>query len=306
MNMKNSANSSQEKLEKTDSLSRKRWQNHGLDELCMKVLRAAANVSNTLSPALPVAAATVYVMNDAAWNFPDYGPEGLTSTIVVAAIAAAGGKIMHSAYKSRRRVADWFNRQNRLLRSTAAYTLLAANIIGSSAMPMSSKGLWYRYGHLPGAHYSQKAISRFHEYSPHVDAVILKYHNDLSHDKQEKLAASSKGLATAESAWSPKSVSPRGALGIMQLMPNTAKKLGVNPKNVFSNIKGGIQYYREGLENNNWDVRRAVTCYFRGNGKKRIPRHGPTYKHIKNVIVYTGRIESAKFDFAPWIRYVKE
>lgn len=52
-------------------------------------------------------------------------------------------------------------------------------------------------------------------------------------------------VAFAESNFNPEAVSPKGAIGIMQLMPATAKDLGVDPSNVEQNIRGGIQYLND-------------------------------------------------------------
>lgn len=49
----------------------------------------------------------------------------------------------------------------------------------------------------------------------------------------------------AESGFNPAALSPKGATGLMQLMPETAKKLGVDPKNPKQNAEGGAQYLRD-------------------------------------------------------------
>jgi hypothetical protein len=55
-------------------------------------------------------------------------------------------------------------------------------------------------------------------------------------------------IAQRESGFNPEAVSPAGAYGVFQLMPGTAKELGVNPRDVVENIAGGIRYYGQQLQ----------------------------------------------------------
>ena len=57
-----------------------------------------------------------------------------------------------------------------------------------------------------------------------------------------------KSVMRAESGFQPAAVSPKGALGLMQLMPETARFLGVDPKDPRQNAEGGARYLRELLE----------------------------------------------------------
>jgi len=69
------------------------------------------------------------------------------------------------------------------------------------------------------------------------DALIDKYAT-LHHVE----AAIVRAIMATESAFNPNARSPVGAIGLMQLMPTTARELGVNPFNPEENIEGGVRY----------------------------------------------------------------
>jgi soluble lytic murein transglycosylase-like protein len=72
-------------------------------------------------------------------------------------------------------------------------------------------------------------------------------------------------IIRAESNWHPNAVSDKGAMGLMQLMPSTARLYGVrNPFSVTENIRGGVQYLAY-LINKFGDFRLAVAAYYRGS-----------------------------------------
>jgi soluble lytic murein transglycosylase-like protein len=59
-----------------------------------------------------------------------------------------------------------------------------------------------------------------------------------------------------ESRWRENAVSPAGARGLAQLMPGTARDLGVNPDDPFANLEGGARYLREQLDRFDGDLER--------------------------------------------------
>ena len=71
-------------------------------------------------------------------------------------------------------------------------------------------------------------------------------------------------VAYQESKLDPKASSQKGAYGVMQLMPNTAKELGVNPLNVDENIRGGVSYLKSNLNRFDNNPLHAVAAYNAG------------------------------------------
>jgi soluble lytic murein transglycosylase-like protein len=92
----------------------------------------------------------------------------------------------------------------------------------------------------------------------------------------------------AESGFNIHAVSPKGAQGLMQLMPQTANQLGVS--NAFdpeANVAGGARYLRELLERYNFDLIKALAAY--NAGPQRVEQYGgvPPYYETK---AYVARI----------------
>ena len=96
-----------------------------------------------------------------------------------------------------------------------------------------------------------------------------------------------KAIATAESDWDQSVVSPVGAIGVMQLMPETAAALGVNPYDENENIEGGAMYLRQMLDTFDGNVKKAVAAY--NAGPNAVKRYGgvPPYSETQN---YVGRV----------------
>lgn len=95
-------------------------------------------------------------------------------------------------------------------------------------------------------------------------------------------------VAEVESGFNPNAVSSAGAVGIMQLMPETAASLGVNPYDAQQNIEGGAHYLRQLMDAFPGDLRRAVAAYNAGPQTVReyggVPPYGETQAYVDSVL----------------------
>jgi soluble lytic murein transglycosylase-like protein len=106
-----------------------------------------------------------------------------------------------------------------------------------------------------------------------------------------------RSVMAAESGFQPLAVSPKGAIGLMQLMPGTAQRFGVtNIYDPAQNIEGGTRYLRFLLDSFNGDVSLVLAGYNAGenavvNSGYRIPRYRETQNYVRNI---SARYDSAK------------
>ena len=111
------------------------------------------------------------------------------------------------------------------------------------------------------------------------------------HSAAQKYAVDPKlvsAVAEVESGGDQNAVSPAGAVGVMQLMPDTAAGLGINPYDMKSNVEGGAKYLREMLDTFDGDVKKAVAAYNAGPDAVKayggVPPYAETQNYVTNVL----------------------
>ena len=139
----------------------------------------------------------------------------------------------------------------------------------------------------------KKDVTVSADYGPIIHSMSDKY------DIEPSLI---RAVITVESNWNYNAVSNKGAIGLMQLMPSTAKDMSVgNPYNPEENIEGGTRYLRYLLDKFN-DLPLALAAYNAGPKTVeyygRIPSITETEQYVKKVLsIYKGKsyTNSARF-----------
>lgn len=93
-------------------------------------------------------------------------------------------------------------------------------------------------------------------------------------------------LIVQESRYQPLSISPKGAIGLAQLMPGTAREIGANPWDLYDNLRGGARYLRQQLDTfGRYDL--ALAAYNAGPGRVRtawrIPAIAETQGYVRSI-----------------------
>jgi soluble lytic murein transglycosylase-like protein len=96
-------------------------------------------------------------------------------------------------------------------------------------------------------------------------------------------------VVRAESGYDPKAVSPKGAAGLMQLMPETARRYGVADRfDPATNLEGGVRYLRHLLGMFGGNVALALAAY--NAGEESVLRAGGRVPHFRETTAYVRRV----------------
>ena len=170
-----------------------------------------------------------------------------------------------------------------------------ARILGSNEVDSSQSSKIGRFGALTGIKdkFNALKISKLNTEIPEVKsnapkAQILSMIDKVAqkHGVDEKLV---RALVRQESGFNPNATSHCGAMGLMQLMPATAKSLGVTDAyNPVQNVEGGVKYLKSMLNKYNGNVILALAAYNAGPGAVdkygTVPPYGETQNYVKSIL----------------------
>ena len=108
-----------------------------------------------------------------------------------------------------------------------------------------------------------------------------------------------KAIVKQESGFNPKATSKKGAMGLMQLMPATAKSLGVDDAyNPWQNVEGGVKHIKNLLSKYNDNQELALAAYNAGSGAVQkyggIPPYKETQNYVKSIMSMYNKTKEAK------------
>ncbi len=142
--------------------------------------------------------------------------------------------------------------------------------------------------------------------SRHRSPRSFKYSNNFDYHINERAGSSGidprliKAIIKVESNFNPRAVSPKGAMGLMQLMPETARRNGVSdPYDPAENISGGVKYFKKLTRMFKGDLRLALAGYNAGEEAVveygyRIPPYQETINYVDKVLAHYNYLKSGK------------
>jgi soluble lytic murein transglycosylase-like protein len=153
----------------------------------------------------------------------------------------------------------------------------SGSLVLSDRVPASAPDS-YLVAHATSVRATRPASS---DYAGDYDRLIV--HHAAANNLRPDLV---RAVIQVESGFNPRAVSPKGAMGLMQLMPGTAAELGVsNPLNPAENVKGGSAYLRQLLDKFNNNEELALAAY--NAGPEAVDRYGqrvPPYRETRDYV----------------------
>ena len=194
---------------------------------------------------------------------------------------------------------------NRRLGALLACLLLGGPPTSLLASPAAAGSVYQFVDEHGVLHFSNVPVDRrfvpLKERSRKRTPRVRSYDSLIFHTAQEQRVppALVKAVIAAESHFNPQAVSPKGAQGLMQLMPATARDLGVSdPLEARDNVRGGTLYLRR-LMDRYGDLSRALAAYNAGptavDRYGGIPPYPETRQYVDRVLTYYRRYHG---DFA--------
>ena len=151
-------------------------------------------------------------------------------------------------------------------------------------------------------HFTNAPTSNEHDYKVFIKertAISKKFH---STDKYDELISNAsrkydvdsrlfKAMIKAESDFDPQAISRKGAMGLMQIMPENFEMLNLdNPFDPWQNIRAGAQYFKKMYERFNGKLALSLAAYNAGptavDRYKRIPPYQETEEYVRRVLRY--------------------
>jgi hypothetical protein len=142
--------------------------------------------------------------------------------------------------------------------------------------------------------------------SRHRSPGSFMYSNNFDYHINERASNSGidprliKAIIKVESNFNPRAVSPKGAMGLMQLMPETARRNGVgDPYDPAENIRGGVKYFKKLTRMFKGDLRLALAGYNAGEDAVveygyRIPPYQETINYVDKVLAHYNYLKNGK------------